>query len=118
MNLSDLAHNKVLQVAAIIAALGTITATGRVLWNDFGWITPVAYAEDLDGVLEAQAAIESTILSEIRKNQDEWKCDEYDEELADLLLAQSEGDETIETAERIQRIRALRARRDCARFDE
>ena len=113
MKLANVLHNKLVQVAASVTAIGVITSTVPGLWDNFGWMTPVAHASDITEMKDKQQAEYETILDAINKNFDAWQCDEWDEEMEGLLGSESPAD-----LERLERLRKLRDRRSCERFDE
>lgn len=84
----------------ILAAAGT---TGKIYWPQFGWETPNQHAADMD------------LLRDFR---DEWRCDEMEEALLELLEAEKAGDDSVETAHKIERIRKKMDEIDCSRFED
>ncbi len=97
--------------SVIVGALGTIVLQGPEIWHKVGWKTPAAHAAEIERVEVAF----TDVLQEFR---DEWRCDEYDEEVKELLNAQRAGDDSVETAERLRKLRELQDRRKCSNFDE
>lgn len=90
-----------------IAITLTVAATSITLWPVIGWETPNQHEAD---VLE--------FVGEVREFRDEWKCDEYEEELLILLHAQADGDATEETKREIEKLREKIKRLDCQRFED
>jgi hypothetical protein len=98
-------------VVGTIAALIAIGSGAKTFWRDFGWITP-AQAE-----VSHQAAEGA-----IKDFRDEWKCDEYEEELRELrreLSRTDEGtDEYADLEHEIRRIENKMDKTDCSRFED
>lgn len=96
-------------VASVIAILGG--GSIKVFWHDVGWITP-AQAEDAH--LAAEGAIKDF--------RDEWKCDEYEEELRalrrQLARATPGTDEYADLAHDIARIENKMSKINCSRFED
>lgn len=93
-------------LAAFGTVLGVLTAagtTGTLYWDRFGWETPDQHAADMD------------LLREFR---DEWRCDEMEEALLELLEEQHAGDDSVETQHKIDRIRKKMEKIDCSRFED
>lgn len=90
-------------VSAIIA----LATAAPVFWNDYGWITPAQHEQDLTAAGD-----------DIREFRDEWKCDEYEEELVELLKRQQAGDDSVELKRLIERIREKMDDIDCSRFED
>ena len=76
-------------------------------WPAVGWTTPNQHNADM---IEA--------VSEIKDFRDEWKCDEYDEEIRDMLRRQAAGDDNSDLTEDIKRLRAKMVKLDCGRFED
>lgn len=72
-------------------------------WPVIGWVTPNQYNEDM------------SVVTDFR---DEWKCDEWDEELRDLLKEQAAGNTSTDLAEDIRRLRQKMDKLNCGRFDD
>lgn len=89
-------------------------------WPNYGWETPNAHASDISVMKD-----EHSENKDGWKNfRDEWKCDEYDEELRELLREQSEiGGPNVNTDldEDILRLRVKMgpppSGLNCSRFD-
>lgn len=89
-----------------LISAGAVVAAGTSLanwWPKVGWETPEQHKADMQ------------LLREFR---DEWKCDEYDEELLELLEDVQAGDDSAETQHRIDRIRKKMEKIDCQRFED
>ena len=88
-----------------LSAIATVVGLWFMLdpWPKFGWITPNQHNEDM------------SVITDFR---DEWKCDEWDEELRDLLKQQAAGDTSTDTAEDIRRLREKMNKLNCGRFDD
>ena len=95
----------------IVASLIAIGGGAKTFWHDFGWITPaMAQAEHTAG---AEA---------IKEFRDEWKCDEYEEELRAMKRRLSRIDPDSEEAADlefdIERIENKMAKLQCSRFED
>lgn len=103
-------------IAAAITYGGTIVdAAPRVVWK-----TQSGHDQD---VARLEALIEDALMAtagEVGKFRDEWKCDEYEEELEALLRRQDAGEGTATDGERIRRLRELIGPENlnCARFED
>ncbi len=95
-------------VVATLAALVVIW-TALDPWPAFGWETPIQHDADF-----------LVISGEIKEFRDEWKCDEDQGELYDLLKSQRNGDNSVETEERIQKLRRRmnEEHNNCDRFED
>lgn len=93
--------------AAVLAAAGGALATADDYWPRIGWTTPSQH--------DADFAVTGEQLKDFR---DEWKCDEYEEELIALLERQDAGDSAAETQHRIDRIRNKMEKIKCERFED
>jgi hypothetical protein len=95
---------------AIITIIGTLAGSVTAVyaaWPIIGWTTPSQHQSDIDEAVGG-----------IQEFRDEWKCDEYSEELLDLLKQQRAGDDSVETEERIKRLRDKMKKLDCDRFED
>lgn len=110
-------------VLAVLAALVTVISQGETLartWPKVAWTSQHGHEADI-ARLEDQ--IEQALMAtagEVGDFRDEWKCDEYEEELAVLLDKLDDGSATAQDRERIRRIREIIGEDglDCARFEE
>ena len=93
-----------MSVAAVAVSL-VLGATQ--LWPSVGWETPNQHDDDY-----------SEIVSDIKDFRDEWKCDEYEEELLQLLKRQATGDTSIETARKVERLKNKIDELNCQRFED
>lgn len=109
---------KISAVLGVIATLAAIGTAGNQFWPSIGWTTPATHAADIERITAEADDSTKEILDAIRESQDEWKCDEYEEELQELLEDQANGDDSMETALTIDKIRRAMERRDCSRFDD
>lgn len=93
-----------------IATLVTIWYTVQP-WPMLGWVTPNQHDADFVAAVE-----------ELKEFRDEWKCDEYEEELEELHRELADGTQSLERRLEIEReiekIKDAMERRDCARFDD
>jgi len=90
----------------IMAGAGTIAVSMFTLWGNIGWTTPNRHDADF-----------LVAIDQVKEFRDEWKCDEYDEELLDLLREQVEND-SVELRRQIEKIKEKMARLDCSRFED
>ena len=86
-----------------------IIAAAYSLWPSFGWMTPNSHAADIDQAV-----------GDIRAFRDEWKCDEWDEELLDLQkeLAAATEARRIEIQHEIDKLKQKMLKTDCSRFED
>lgn len=102
------------QISWAVGIIGGLIAVGtgaKTFWYDWGWITP------------AQAAAEHTAGAEaIKEFRDEWKCDEYEEELQEkkrkLKREDPDSEEAIELEYEIERIENKMLKLECSRFED
>lgn len=120
-------------VASIIALAGLLTAVVTVItfWDTYGWVTRAAYAKDeaQEPTSKQMSSIQmslDSINSKLDRNRDEWKCDEWEEELI-VKRAQRRQAETDPNATDVDKIRLdvevedleeHRKERDCSRFTQ
>ncbi len=79
-------------------------------WPVVGWTTPNQH--------DADYKVTSEQLQDFR---DEWKCDEYDEELLELRMKLSEAQtqaEADELTHEIEKLKAKMAKLDCSKFED
>lgn len=98
-----------LPIIKIVTAVGVLagSVTGvYAAWPIVGWTTPNQHQSDMD---EATGGI--------KEFRDEWKCDEYDEELRDKLKQQAAGDDSTDLEEDIRRLREKMQKLECSRFE-
>jgi hypothetical protein len=102
------------QLSWLVGIIGGLIAVGtgaKTFWNDFGWITP-AQAN------EAHAGSEQLI----REFRDEWKCDEYEEELyrlkRELRRTDPDSEEYADIEFEIERIENKMLKIECSRFED
>jgi hypothetical protein len=88
------------------------------LWGSVGWTTP-------NQALAAHASLqlENVLGSEsLKLFRDEWKCDEYDEELLEareaLIRARDAGQSTVQIEHLIEKIKGAMNRLVCSRFED
>lgn len=102
-------HISAAAVLSIVATVSGIWSTGA--WDKVGWMTPSAHAADYEQTVE-----------QIKDFRDEWKCDEYDEELFELKLLLKEleenGEDTTEVEHMIDKLENKIEKLDCQRFDD
>jgi hypothetical protein len=99
----------VISAVAFVGSVAGIWSTG--LWSHVGWMTPAAHASDYEQTIDS-----------IKQFRDEWKCDEYDEELLNLQLERSrmqrDDEDTTEIDMLIDKIKRKMESIDCSRFDD
>ena len=98
------------RTVALISAVGGLLAIGvygKQLWPVAGWMTPDSHNAD---ILET--------IGEVKEFRDEWKCDEYEEELVELMKQQAAGDSSIETKRKVERLREKIDKLNCERFED
>jgi len=100
----------------IISTLAGVVTLWATLdpWPKVGWVTPNQVA----ATIAPLDAVHDEISGEMKEFRDEWKCDEYHEELIMLLRAQKQGDTSVETQDQIDRIREKMRKLDCSRFED
>jgi hypothetical protein len=99
----------IISVVAFVGSVAGIWSTG--LWGYIGWTTPNAHASDYKQTIE-----------DIRDFRDEWKCDEYDEELLsmklELVRMRNDDEDTTELELLIDKVEKKMESIDCSRFDD
>jgi len=92
------------------AAAVALIASSIALWPVIGWTTPNRHNNDF-----------VVAINELKEFRDEWKCDEYDEELLDLehdkALARTDA-ERIEIQHKIDKLKAKMSKLECSRFED
>lgn len=91
------------------AALGMLISI-FALWPKIGWTTPNQHENDF-----------VVAVNEMREFRDEWKCDEYDEELLDLrqeLAVAASEEEKVRLAHMIAKLVEKMVKIDCSRFED
>ena len=95
----------------IAAGAATIVVAMFTLWGSIGWTTPNQHNADF-----------LTAVGDVKDFRDEWKCDEYDEELLDarerLIRAEANGEDTVEIEHLIEKIKEKMEKLDCSRFED
>ena len=89
------------------AAVLALAAASPAYWHDFGWVTPSQHDKDF-----------AETVGEMRDFRDEWKCDEYSEELLELMQRQAEGFDSPEVQHKIERIKKKMDDMECSKFDD
>jgi hypothetical protein len=92
-------------VGSALAVATTIATVWGAMHSDLVPVTRAQHVADLDKIVEI-----------LNKNQAEWRCDEYSEELAELLAIE---DRTDAQDERIRVLRNLMSlpKNKCERFE-
>lgn len=102
--------------AIVVGAFLTMGYASQALdaWPKVGWKTPSGHERDL-------TELRNETVGEIKDFRDEWKCDEYDEELREKLREQDRledlGEDDPDLDEDIRRLRDKMKKLDCNRFD-
>ncbi len=103
--------------AAVIVAVTMLGYASDAVdaWPKVGWKTPTGHAKDI-------AELRAESVGAVTEFRDEWKCDEYDEELRDLLREQQNRrdvglSENTDLNEDIRRLREKIDKLNCARFE-
>ena len=103
--------------AAVIAIVGLMGYASSAVdaWPKVGWTTPNSHQADIE-------ALREEAVGEIKQFRDEWKCDEWDEELREKLREQDrladQGENDPDLDEDIRRLREKMEKLDCGRFDD
>jgi len=119
--MSMTARAKAAWAAGTAVSVLTVISLTITLWGAVGWTTPAQHQADIDTLVAQRTASESAIIEVLEKNQDEWKCDEYDEELkaARIMLAQAETPRArAEIEHEIEKIVEAMETRECSRFED
>jgi len=102
-----------MSIGAIVGTAAAVVAVWTALdpWPVIGWETPNQHNADY-----------GTTGEELKNFRDEWKCDEYDEELLEmrekLIRAQATGTDTAELEHMIDKIKEKMEKLDCSRFED
>ena len=87
-------------------------------WNTIGWETPSQHNASIK-LLVAEYQLTAGAIEEFR---DEWKCDEYYEELLDLKRelrrAEVDDDDTVELEHHIELLQDKIKSLECTRFED
>ncbi len=102
-------NSKQITWGTILTTLATIVVLWTTLnpWPVIGWTTPEQHQADF-----------SETVGEMKAFRDEWKCDEWEEELQSLLEQQRIGDTSVKTERRIEKLHHAIDKLDCGRFEE
>ena len=102
---------RIQKAAGVGASVVAILTFFFTFWGAIGWTTPNQHA----------AAMESA-LGDVKDFRDEWKCDEYDEELLelreDLVRARAAGEPTTRIEHEIDKIEKKMEALNCSRFED
>ena len=99
----------------LIGSIVAIWATG--IWSVVGWTTPNQHNASIVAIHDQR----TIVAGELKDFRDEWKCDEYDEELLDLreqLLDVTSDHERAAIEHEIEKLKEKMARIDCSRFED
>lgn len=101
----------------VVGAISVMGYASQALeaWPKVGWTTPNSHERDL-------AELRAETVGEVKAFRDEWKCDEWDEELREKLREQDrladQGTNDPDLDEDIRRLREKMRKLDCNRFDD
>lgn len=122
---------KSVQKMSIGAVVGTLAATVAIWtaldpWHVVGWETPDQHKADIAELRNEYTLAGSAsedILNKIQENRDEWKCDEYSEELSLNRRRLSREDNpnserALDLKDLIDKIEKKMEQMDCSRFDD
>ena len=93
-------------ISVVAASLAVIVGANQA-WPIVGWTTPNQHDADI-----------IAFTGDVKEFRDEWKCDEYEEELIELLKLQATGDNSIETRRKVERLREKIDKLNCQRFND
>ena len=99
----------------LIATVVGIWSTG--VWDHVGWTTPNAHAADVQKIQDERILT----AGQLKDFRDEWKCDEYDEELLELrrrLVAAETEDEKVTLRHQIAKLEKKMEANECSRFED
>ena len=108
---------KLAWVVGPFASCLTCLSLTIAMWSQVGWTTPAKHDADIASIIAERMVSEQNVINAIKESRDEWKCDEYDEELLDLLREQEETD-TVEIRREIEKIKDKMEKLDCQRFED
>lgn len=106
-------------ISAVVTTIAAIVGVWVTIdpWPAIGWVTPSQHDSDIATV---NAQYEQAV-GDVREFRDEWKCDEYDEELLDLrkdLEQARTDDERAEIEHEIEKLRRKMEELKCSRFED
>jgi len=104
-------------VGIVVSSLSAISLT-IALWASVGWTTPAQHKADIDAMIATRMVSEKNVIDAIKESRDEWKCDEYEEELIDALHEQEDGDNSVELRRLIEKIKKKMDTLNCDRFED
>lgn len=95
--------------SAAVSTLAAVVALWVTLdpWPSIGWTTPNQHNADFAMTSEG-----------VKDFRDEWKCDEWEEELLELLQKQADGDHSVQTERDIEKLRIKITKLKCERFED
>ena len=102
-------------VTTIAALVGMWVAIDP--WPAIGWVTPTQHAGD---IAKVNTQYEQAV-GDVKEFRDEWKCDEYDEELLELrkdLDQARTNDERAEIEHEIEKLKRKMEKLNCSRFED
>lgn len=107
--------------AVLITVIASIIAIGaglNLFWTNWGWKTPAGHEADLAAAEEKHIQEFQSISLQLKKNRDEWWCDEQDEYLDDLLRLKDGGSGSAALDQEVLEQRQKMEATECHRFDE
>ena len=108
---------KISWILGVFVSILTILSLSFGMWSRVGWTTPATHKADIDAIIAERVVSEENVIDAIKLSRDEWKCDEYDEELLDLLKEQAVTD-TVELRHKIEKLRDKIDKLNCQRFED
>ena len=108
---------KLAWTVGLVASCLTCLSLTIAMWSTVGWTTPAKHDADIASIIAERMVSEQNVIDAIKESRDEWKCDEYDEELLDLLLEQ-EDTNTVEIRRDIEKIKQKMEDLNCSRFED
>jgi hypothetical protein len=112
--------NITIKWTAALGTIATLIAIGTSLggWQHLGWVTPVNAKAAHETIEQGHAASDQAI----HDFREEWKCDEYDEELEKLRRrlnrAEAGSDNYVEMEHKIKKIEKKMDKINCSRFED
>ncbi len=118
----------VLSTLAGVVAIVAYIAPWPTIWGVAGWQTPNQHSVDIEAIKVDHELVNQEILDALKNlgekqdaNFDAWKCDEWDEELAELrvsLLHAETAEERARIEHEIEKLKLAMESRRCARFED
>ena len=112
-------------VGAVAVGVTVLTFAGKALelWPTMGWMSQANHDKDIATIEEKHTVQQEAVLNAVNAlsvkmdvGRDEWKCDEWEEELVELLKQQA-VDHTVQRQVDIDQVREAMSKKDCTRFE-